>query len=69
MPTMSTINSQGERVGATVRLNRIGMALGGTVSHPTIKGVYKLDGLDLTSGGGPTLPLSLLYKCVSMEQL
>ena len=39
MPTMSTINSQGERVGAIDRLNRIGMALGGTVSHRTLKGV------------------------------
>ena len=69
MPTMSTINSQGERVGAIDRLNRIGMALGGTVSHRTLKGVYKLEGLELASGGGATLTLSLLFKCASMKQL
>ena len=69
MPTMSTINSQGDRVGAIDRLHRIGMAVGGTVRHRTLKGVYKIEGLDFSSGGGTTLALSLLFKCVSMEQL
>ena len=69
MPIMSTINSQGERVGAIDRLNHSGMAVGGTVTHRTLKGVYKLEGLDLASGGGPTVTLSLLFKCSSMQQL
>ena len=69
MPSMSTMNSQGERVGAIDRLNRIGMALGGMVSHRTLKGVYKLEGLDFASSAGATLRLSLVFKCVSMEQL
>ena len=69
MPTMSTINKQGDRVGAIDRLNRSGMEVGVKVSHRNLKGVYEIKAIDVAVGGGATVKLSLLFKCISMDQL
>ena len=68
MPTMSTIDGDGRRVGAMDRLNEAGLEIGSNVVHATIKGVYEIEEVDL-AGGLAKVTLKLVYQCITMAQL
>ena len=65
---MSTINSDGQRVGAMDRIHAAKMEIGSKVIHDTIKGVYEIEEVH-SPGGVAEVKLKLLHKCVNMKQL
>ena len=68
MLSMSTINSDGQRVGAFDRLTANKMQIGSKVIHGITKGVYEIKEAH-SAGGVATVGLELLHKCVNMKQL
>ena len=68
MPSMSTIDSQGRRVGATDLLHTNRMDIGSKVFHGSSEGVYEIEEAQ-PSDGAPVVKLKLCHKCVNMQQL